>query len=254
MKDIWDESASVPFWGSTDQLKKLSGLVEHCIEIVTESENPREMVLETWLVLDYAVRELVLNGYDLRRFSHDDFDLRYSLLPKSFEELLRFLERTISFQSSLGKEPEVADDYPPYSTMRLGFLKYMVEHHKNILDGLGDAEVEYLAKRHPELAEPFRQGRIIFSVDRESTIQRLPGGWSEVVSSLGDDWFNLAKRLNKARNKAAHSYDAADIARAFGVAGPQAVDRVRAECLELLRRLLGIALEATSQSESQEAA
>ena len=84
MEDIWDdESASVPFWGRIDQLQKLSDLVGRCVETVTESESPRDMVLETWLVLDYAVRDLVVSGYGLYKFCQEDFDLRYILLPKS---------------------------------------------------------------------------------------------------------------------------------------------------------------------------
>jgi hypothetical protein len=96
--DIWDDSAPTAFWGSREQLDKLTLLVSRCIQTVTESSSARQMVLETWLVLDYAVRDLVVSGYDLYRFSQDDFDLRYELLPTSFRTQLQFLRRTLSCQ------------------------------------------------------------------------------------------------------------------------------------------------------------
>ena len=92
LDDIWDDSASIPFWGRIEQLEKLSALASHCLETVNKSESPREMVLETWLVLDYAVRDLIVNSYGLYKFCQEDFDLRYELLPQSFRALLRFLK------------------------------------------------------------------------------------------------------------------------------------------------------------------
>lgn len=75
MDDIWDELDSIPFWGRIDQLEKLSDIASRCLETVTKSESPREMVLETWLVLDYAVRDLIVSGYGLYKFCQEDFDL-----------------------------------------------------------------------------------------------------------------------------------------------------------------------------------
>lgn len=251
MEDIWDESASVPFWGTVGQLEKLSELVGHCVETVTQSSSPREMVLETWLAVDYAVRDLIVGGYQLARFCQEGFDLRYILLPKSFEELLRLLEQTVSFQTGLGPEPPITpDDYPSYIRSTYDFLKYLAENHGDINERLKEIEAEYFAKRHPELAEQIKQGYKFCFIRKERTLERLPSGWVQVVNNLGDDWFSLARQLNNARNKAAHSYDSSAIAKAFGIAGPQAVDMVRSKCLELLKKLLGISLDAHALGKS----
>lgn len=252
MEDFWDESAPVPLWGRVEQLQKLSGLVGLCVETVNESGSLREVVLETWLVLDYAVRDLVVSGYGLYKFCQEDFDLRYILLPKSFEGLLQLLEETISYQSGLSQEPSPSDDYPPYIRSSFGFLKYLTENHGDIVETLEEVEAEYFAKLHPELADQIKQGLQFYYMPREGGIEGLPSGWLEVVSNLGDDWFRLARRLNKARNKAAHSYDPSAIAKAFGIAGPQAIDSVRAECLRLLKNLLGITLNADGTGKSGE--
>jgi len=199
------------------------------------------MVLETWLLLDYAVRDLIVNGYGLYKFCQEDLDLRYELLPQSFRALLKFFKDTISYQSGLTPEPSPSDHYPPYIRSSYGFLKYLGENHGDIDKRLKEIEAEYLAKQHPELAEQVKQGwQFFYHEPREERIGRVPSGWLDVVSKLDEDWFVRAEKLREARNKAAHSHDLSAIAKVFGIAGPRTVDLVRDECLELLNKLLGI--------------
>jgi hypothetical protein len=249
---IWDESASIPFWGKEEQLQKLSDLVGHCVDIVTESKSLREIVLETWLVLDYAIRDLLVSGYGLYKFCQEDFDLREILLPNSFHGLLQFLEKTISYQSGLSQKPEPSNDFPPYIRSSFGFLKHLKENHGDIAKRLEEIEAEYFAKRHPEFAKQIQQGWQFHHKPREEGIEGLPSGWLKVVSNLGKDWFKFARKLNEARNKAAHSYDPFVIAKAFEITGSQAVDKVRAECIKLLKKLLGISLNADGTGRSGE--
>ena len=257
--DIWNRSAITPFWGRLEQLEELSALVSRCIQTVTKCSSPREMVLETWLVLDYAVRDLVVSGYGLYRFCQEDFDLRYKLLPESFDALLRFVEQTISFQGSLSEEPSPSkeDPYPPYIdiTGSYGFLKYLREDHREITESLEELQLQYLAERHPDLAERLAGARHFCRAPKEQRAEkeRLPSGWLELVGSLGQDWFSLARRLNRARNQAAHSHDPSTIARAFGIKGPRTVELVRTECLELSESLLGVTRSAAGLAERGEA-
>jgi len=202
------------------------------------------MVLESWIVLDFAVRDLLINGYGLYKFCQEDFDLRYLLLPKSFVGLLNLLKETISFQSGMNKEPSPSDDYPPYIRSSHKFLFYLSKEHGVITQMLKEIEREYFVELHPELAEQIKQGWQFTHVSKDEGPEWLPDDWLNIVSNLGDDWFQLAGRLNNARNKAAHSYDPFAIAKAFGIAGPQTIDKVRTECLRLLRELLGLTLNA----------
>jgi hypothetical protein len=253
MEDIWDESAIIPFWGTQDQLEKLSSLVCNCVDTVTESENPREMVIETWLVLDYAVRDLIISGYGLAKFCKDDFDLRYVLLPNSFEALLQLFKKTISAQSKLHQEPKISDsdsnsidEYPPHLQSDYGFMKFIKENYGDISNRLEEIEKEYFIKQHPELIEQIEQGYQFYYTPKEKGIERLPNEWFEVVNDLEDDWFKSASKLNTARNIAAHSHNPSNITKAFGKAGPKKVDMVRSECLDLLVKLLGITLNDKS--------
>lgn len=155
--------------------------------------------------------------------------------------MLKFLQDTVSFQSSLTQEPGLYDHYPPYIHSNYGFLKYLTENHGDICERLKEIEAEYFAEQHPELAEQINQGwQFFYHKPWEERIERLPREWLDVLSNLDEDWFKRAEKLNKARNKAAHSHDPSAITKIFGIAGPRTVDRVRDECLELLNKLLGI--------------
>ena len=245
-EQLWHDTAFVPFWGTSQQIERLATLVGSCVEIVTESGNPREMVLETWLVVDYAVRDFLLSGFGLHGFCTDDFDLRELLLPRGFREVLNLLKRTISGQSSQrqgSEEPGLHRDYAPI-TATAAFLKHLAQHHRGILEGLEKARREFFEERHPEFAEWTAQGREYYIPAKRQQAQRVPEGWLDVASVFDEDWFKGAERLSKARNKAAHSYDAAAVADAFGITGPKKVSRVQAVCLELLEVLLGISSDA----------
>jgi hypothetical protein len=170
------------------------------------------------------------------------------LLPRGFEELLRLLEETISFQVKLSKEPDPQDDYPQISPpirTSFPFMKYLRDHDEDLFDRLVEVQREYLAEHYPELAVRESAG-YIFLPKRKT--QQMPDGWVVTASNLGDGWFRRARSLNKARNKAAHSYDETAVAEAFGVRGPQRVSLVRTKCLGLLNELLGILPEIPNES------
>ena len=77
-------SEDVLFYGSSLRLKELVKLAEKCIKEVEGSINVRLIVLETWLFIDFCIRELLMSGLDLNRANTDAFDLRYHILPNSF--------------------------------------------------------------------------------------------------------------------------------------------------------------------------
>ena len=240
MNDIWDESGSSPFWGDIKQLQKLSDLLNQSIKIVIDSESIREIVLESWIVLDYAVRDLLVSGFGLYKYCNKDFDLRGILLPISFRALIKLLRDTINYQSGLNPKQSHPNDYPPYTNSSYDFLKYLKEKHPKIVEKLKEIETEFFINKHPELADQVKQGQQFYKMPPEDRFEGLPSGWIEVVSKLGDDWFADAESLNKARNEAAHSYDQSTIAEAFGIHGSRSVELVRNKCRKLLKSLFGI--------------
>ncbi len=250
MDNLSDESASVPFFGTEEQLKKLSDIVSHTIKTVTESTNPREMVLETWVVLDYAVRDLVVTAYGLYRFCQEDFDLRYELLPNSFRALLKFLQDTYSYYSNLPQGTININHYPPYIHSNYGFLKYLADNHGDICENLKKIEMKYFAEQHLEYADKIEQGHNFYFKPLKKAPCRVPSDWLDVVCRLDCDWYRCAGKLNTARNKAVHLSDSSAIAKVFGVKGKRADILVRQECLKLLKRLLGVVPDADSPGNS----
>ena len=208
------------------------------------------MILETWLILDYAVRDLTMSGFGLNKFCSDEFDLRYELLPE-FRKLLQLLKNTVSYQSGLGLNPSVPNDYPPYIYSNYSFLKYLRDNHGDINTRLKEIEREFFAKQHPELAEQINQSIQFFFPPKEEEVERLPSGWLDVVNNLSGEWYDLAEKLNSARNIAAHSYDQSTISKKYGIMGPRTAEMVRAKCLELLNQLLGITLGTDGGMESE---
>ena len=78
MEYIWDEDREdVLFYGNVYDLEELRSLLDNCLEVLKTSGSAREMVLETWLALDFAIRQFLLAGFDLSRFCDEEFDLKY---------------------------------------------------------------------------------------------------------------------------------------------------------------------------------
>lgn len=239
MHSIWDFKSNTPFFGTQNQLDRLEKLVKSCIEVVAKSSNPREMVLETWIVLDYSIRDFLLSGFELARFCDDKFDLRYQLLPKSFKELLELLENTINFQSNLKCGVDMEDNRVTWS---FSFLNYIHKNHRAMYEKLKKVEMEYYKDNHPELyklIKRMREGGFYFDIKRSKT-ERMHQDWIAVANNLDEKWIKSAKRLNTARNKAAHSFDKKEVAKSFGITGENLIDLTRKECLKLLNVLLGV--------------
>lgn len=232
-----------PFWGNIDQLKLLVDLIKNCIEIVSRSSNPREMVLETWLALDYSIRVFLLNGFELDRFCDEEFELLYRLLPRGFDDLLRLLEDIVDFQSKLDRTPKPEDNRVTWSPME--FWLYVSKRHPAVWKQLMTIEAEYYKNEHPELYKlqiMKKESALVIQLP-ERQVQRIPQGWMDIASSLDQEWFRLARSLNKARNKAAHSFDVKEIGKAFGIRGKDLADLVRNRCLRLLNVLLKVNIE-----------
>jgi hypothetical protein len=124
------------------------------------------------------------------------------------------------------------------------FLFFLEDNHPDFLKRLSDLEEEYYQKYYPQLFEQKRQEAIMYSskpVDFSETRRYCVNKkWVEALNTLDDAWSKSARRLNKARNRAAHSHDPDEIPRAFGFAGANAAELVKEECLQLMDKLVGV--------------
>jgi len=253
MKDIfsiWDENniENLPFYGSPRDLTILAKLVANCLNKLETSTNPREMVLETWLAVDYTVRQFLLSGFELNRFCDEEFDLGYILLPSSFSELVKTFKDVVKYNSKFSLEPEPP---PPDKTGGFKashqFLSFIKNKHKPLLDKIQEVQEEYILEMNPEPTKEENMAHYAtvstISLDEPKTnIEKIDLEWRKVASKLNESWFDSVKQLNKARNIAAHNVDAYKIGLELGISmnSKNITDRIRKKCISLLSTLLAI--------------
>ncbi|MBI5715759.1 MAG: hypothetical protein HZC38_20360 [Chloroflexi bacterium] len=233
---------NAPFYGNVFDWRDYTKILEECFNAIKDSTSTRQIVLETWLLVDYAIRELLSNLWRLKQFNSEDgdFDLRYELLP-TFERCTKLLERVLSIQRSLEEYPD-----PDIHSVKMPgrFLYFYEKSYPDEFERFLQIEQAYYRKYYPQLATSEHNASPLTAT---STTFMPPGRrycvnkeWVEALRDLDGDWFRLARRLNKARNVAAHSYDTNKILSAFGYAGPNAADQTKRECMEMLDKLLGV--------------
>jgi len=71
------------------------------VKAIRRQRDVRHVVLDTWNIVDYLLRKNLALIFALSRFETDDFDPRYQVLPRSFDELLRLTEELGKAQRQL---------------------------------------------------------------------------------------------------------------------------------------------------------
>jgi hypothetical protein len=228
--------ARTAFWGSAADVEEFTRFAEECLRVVEASGNPRQVFLETWLIVDHSIRTVLSNILRLGAFNNEDkgLDLRYDLLPSSFEHCVRVLRRVLEVQRSLPEEP-VRDRL----TASAAFWFFLKKHHGDLLDRLLQLEREYHGDKQPEpgMAVLYAPS---FSLTGKAPRYCVNKACVESLAAMDDAWFEMALRLNKVRNKAAHVIDQAAILRALGYSGEDASKRAKQECVNMIGKLLGL--------------
>jgi len=235
-------SEDMLFYGSVVKLEELVSRAKRCSGEVEGSNNVRVIVLETWLFVDFCIRELLMSGLGLNGLNVDAFDLRFHLLPNSFSECIKLVERLKKTHSGLPRDPQEKAIKLP-----IDFFFLLKRQHSGFLDQLLDIEQEYYRKYAPELTkrdpleEALKLDTTVTCEDPEPVeYSRIPKGWLEAVGRIDQTWIKTAYRLNEARNYAAHSYDSERILQRMGYSGADAVAHLKDECITLLWKLTGI--------------
>lgn len=233
--------SDAPFYGSGNDILAFLKLTEEFFKAVQGLNNPRYIVLETWLLVDFAIRTILSNLFDLTKFNseEEEFDLRYKLLP-GFDKSIAILKKILKIQRSL---PENPDDYSVKLPAKFGFF-FMRNYKKEFMKYL-DIEQEYYKKYYPKLARNYNE-KINVTLPSKSDVSKIPKRYCanqrfvNNLQSIDENWFKTALKLNKARNTAAHSYDSQKILLAFGHKGQKAAEKTKKECLAMIEKLLGI--------------
>ncbi len=194
------------------------------------------VVLEAWLLLDYALRKFLLGGLSLHQVNHPKYDLTHELLPGRFDALLQLIEKIRDVNQALPAPPRERMGFP------IDFLLWLRKEHRDSLDRFVELETQFLRTHDPEALPPLeREPPNYMAVEWPPPDTRRVGGlWLDLATRIDVSWANRARQLNKSRNLGAHSHDRAAIAAALGFSGSNSTALTREHCITLVRELLGI--------------
>ncbi len=226
------------------------------VEFMTNSVNrietetsPRIIVLETWLMLDYVIRELIIWGVGVKAISNDEFDLKNELLPIGFKNCLDLLIKLKKQQESL-----LVDPNKNCIKLPLGFWHYI----DTKLEGKEKEIVlkviyRYQKKKNPNYLTPeeIRSSNEVSSnsivvnkklntIPQNSDFRTVDDHWLNIMKYLDEKWVGRVNQINKARNSAAHSYNEETVFKDFGIKGKDRVEKLRKYCIDTISSLLKI--------------
>lgn len=104
-KNIQVDETSPFNFSSRQSLESLEKFLSNSLERISNESSPRIIVFETWLLVDYVIRQLIVWGIGANDYSNEEFDLRVKLLPISFKNCLDFLIDFRNHQASLPADP-----------------------------------------------------------------------------------------------------------------------------------------------------
>lgn len=225
---LWHAPAAV--------IEEFLAMAGESLKAIERSNDVRHIVLEAWLLVDLVLRKFLLGGLDLHKLNHPEYDLRYELLPRSFEGLLRMIARVRDVNATL------AEPVPDRTTMPIGLFSWLRRQHRDFLDRFLELERLYFVEECPEALPPCDREPAMLTTQAwpPDDPRRVSAAWLKSAQQITESWGRRARQLNRARNLAAHSHNRPAIAAALGYTGEEALSLVRLHCITLADELLGI--------------
>ena len=216
-----------------DQRDKVKDFVKKKIEVISSNKNSRTIVLETWLIVDWFVRHLIISGINCLELQSDNYNPHYELLPNSFRECVDILKELKSNQEKLIRQPVK----PTGLKGSLEIMEFIEKESKETYENLMELQKRYLKEKYNIKSDCF----VILDQKIDPNKHRfVSDNWIENIKILDDKWFKLVYRLNKARNAAAHAYSENKIYEKFGITGSKKIESIRKECISLLSNIIGV--------------
>jgi len=236
-------SEKIPLYTTIEGLGIFEKLLKDTIESITTFENPRLIIIQAWITIDFCIRETLINGLNLGKFITKDFDLRYILLPQRFDSCIELLKKLEKSQRRLNKR--IPDHRIPHS---LSFLTYLKKNNIEFFNTLLQLEQDYYRAHHPECLK--QKGRLYWPNPKtdirtgaEIKYREVEDEWIKVAAGIDDDWIKKAKKLNKLRNNAAHVYSEDFIYKELGINGRNKISQLKSFCKTLLKHLLDVTIK-----------
>jgi hypothetical protein len=238
-----------PGYGSVHDLWEFEELTREWSRVITNATSARQLVLETWLLVDHWTRTLLAAAFGLASKGTPEMDLRHELLPQSFARCLDLIVRLHKIHSAL---PVARPSSAVSGHARFWF--WLRRERPQVMDALSSAEKAYLDQQYgpANVYNPLSTTTVAITETEafKAKTERLPQGWLDAIEGLGQGWFESAKRLNKARNLAAHSTKGVAIAAALGITGGDVLENTRDTCRQLVESMLGVTKTVKSPAAS----
>jgi hypothetical protein len=227
-------------------IKQLDVFIKTKIKEISSSKNSRTIVLETWLVVDWLVRQLIISGIKCLELQNSSYNPHYSLLPNSFRECLEILKNLKSSQEKL-------ETLPPKNFTGLkgdyGIWAFIKEESIETYEKIIELQKQYQKKIYKIESENFVVIEQVIDYDKYRFVSNE---WLESLIILDDKWFKSVIKLNKARNTAAHVFNEDEIYTDFGISGLKKQELLRKECVTLLTLIVGLIPKLLSGSNSRQ--
>ena len=208
-----------PFKGTMEEFEKLFITINNLAEKLDTSNNPREIIFESWFIFDYYIRRMLLKGLDIEDFENEKLDLMYNLLPQSFDSCLRVFEKLLKNQREIYSNKKHPDTYfkKEKNTIEFNgtFIAYMMNQKTQLFNKFMTEYWKYLEREDPKYLEEYNS----WDYSRHKIHKVVTKSWIDNCIFINDEWFTSIKKLNKCRNKAAHLYDDTNIYSVFGING-----------------------------------
>lgn len=222
---------SVPFYGKFEEFVQLNKVLIQAKQRINKSDNPREVIIETWFLFDFLIRKLLLKAFGIERFENDTFNPMYDYLPQSFDSCLKSFESLLKQQRKIFNEklhPNTVRKYP-ISNIPASFLIFLNEKDPNLLvqflENCDEYEKSYEFEYY-ELKEKL--------LTEDAECECVSKIWIDCCKNIDDDWFKEVKRLNTTRNKAAHLFNSENIYSSFGINGDNKFELLKKKITKLL--------------------
>lgn len=229
-----------PFIGTMDEFSIILNTIDNLKTKLEHSQNPREIIFESWFLFDYYIRRMILQGLEIEDFENEKLDLMYDLLPQSFDSCLRLFENLIKNQKEIYSKNMHPNTFFKYQEntigFRGGFIAYMFNQKSDLLNEFYGEYWKYLEKGEPEYLKNYQE----WDYSKYNINKIVKKSWIEKCANIDNEWFITVKKLNKCRNKAAHLYDENNIYSVFGIMGKNKFEQLKIVISELLKKTLQV--------------
>jgi hypothetical protein len=224
---------------SKKQFDELETFIYKKTKEIESSNNPRLIILESWFIVDWFIRQFIISGINCFDLMSERFNPHYQLLPNSFRECIYVLQELIESQKKLEPKPTPYDNGFSGSSEFWVFIKQKSPDTYNKICNLTD---EFQKEKY-NLPKEINYVLDIELNPSNKTYRFVTNEWLNDMSKINKNWIKTALKLNKARNDAAHSLEEDNLYDSFGIKGKNKIERLRNECLILLQTVVGLTIE-----------